>query len=643
MDHRGPDDCPDPTSPVGPDYASETPSSGRKSSSKGFHAAPSRLSGSSFKDPTGQDAKFSHMRRSQRIILEALDTALAEVLISLINVWNFALICLETDRRADMPGRGRLEGSPDIEAMIAVCFVLFVLEFALRVYAEGRRFFRVTTNCIDTAVVALGAMEYFLKAAALESGSIGVIRVVRLCRMARLLRVVRVVGFMKELRRLLQMMTACLRTLFWSASLLLTAMTIWAIIAVEFINGYVQELSAEGVWDECSRCARAYASTFQADVTLFQTVVAGDSWGQMAIPVIEKHPWTAIFFAGSLMTLIFGILNLVVAVIVDTFAEQRENDMGARAAEMDKREQQDKQVLTRIFEKIDEDKSGALSLEELQEGANRIAEFRHWLRVLDIDQRDLEQLFSLIDEDESGEIDAMEFVEAMYRMRNTESRSATMLVKHMVMNVGKDTKTFKAEVCDNIRELHEKIDRSSRIGRSSQGSGRRTPRQRGDGPCEEHGILATGHGEGGKGGGAPEAVGHEPSPVLSHAASEIEEVMQHMLSKQDRKIQAAVEAAVSKASQVAFEAALQAAANTANDVMTTAASTSSAVARGLHQRMFVQRQVSPGGQARVHDDSVASAAELLEDATLAALAPALARAGRKVARTAGLPRRHFRR
>ena len=50
-----------------------------------------------------------------------------------------------------------------------------------------------------------------------------------------------------------------------------------------------------------------------ANLLLFKTVIAGDSWGLIAVPVIEHYPATAVLFMGSLLTLVFGVLNLIVA------------------------------------------------------------------------------------------------------------------------------------------------------------------------------------------------------------------------------------------------------------------------------------------------------------------------------------------
>ena len=55
------------------------------------------------------------------------------------------------------------------------------------------------------------------------------------------------------------------------------------------------------------------SKVMRANLLLFKTVIAGDSWGQVAVPVIEYSPATAIIFCGSLMTLVFGVLNMIVA------------------------------------------------------------------------------------------------------------------------------------------------------------------------------------------------------------------------------------------------------------------------------------------------------------------------------------------
>lgn len=242
-------------------------------------------------------------------------------------------------------------------------------------------------------------------------------------------------------------------------------MTLWAIIMVELVNPVVQEVADRGGWTSCDRCRRAFASVFMANLTLLQTVIAGDSWGFMAVPVIEAAPWTSTVFMGALLTLVCGVMNIIVAVLVDTFAEGRAKDLLRRAQELDMEEVQEKAILSKIFHKMDRDKSGSVSIPELEEGARRVEDFRNWLRVMDIDARDLKQLFVMVDEDNSGEIDQREFVEAMYRMRNAETKTTTKFVKYIVMKMELEMRKVNQEMGRLDRGLHRLLKQVGELRR----------------------------------------------------------------------------------------------------------------------------------------------------------------------------------
>jgi len=309
-----------------------------------------------------------------------------------------------------------------------ILFSVFFLELCVRFYVERLGALNNLYTVADIVVVCTSVAEYILNFCGLNVG-LSNVRALRLVRMMKLVRVVYRVPFFVELRKLMYMISCCMKTLFWSFLVLGVVMTAWSIVAVEVVHPRVVELSLEGRWPDCERCARAFSSVFHSNVTFFQTIVAGDSWGLMAIPVIEAHPWTAVIFAGTLLTLVFGVLNVIVAVVVDAFAEARTKDVFTRARELQWEEEEEKKRLSAMFGKMDTDGNGSLDIDELKDGAKKVEQFSHWLRVLDIDGRDLEDMFCMLDRDGSGDIDKNEFVEWMYRMKNTDSKTAAQFVK----------------------------------------------------------------------------------------------------------------------------------------------------------------------------------------------------------------------
>ena len=104
---------------------------------------------------------------------------------------------------------------------------------------------------------------------------------------------------------------------------------------------------------ECEYCQISTRSVMSANLLLFKTVIAGDGWGEVAIPVISREPWTAVIFVGSLLTLIFGVLNIIIAVVVDTFAEARQNDVVSLAWEMENDSEKNKAELTELFTRLE--------------------------------------------------------------------------------------------------------------------------------------------------------------------------------------------------------------------------------------------------------------------------------------------------
>lgn len=364
-------------------------------------------------------------------------------------IFTALLICMDTGARA----QGH-EAHLWQEYAMAFCFAAYVLEFAATVYVKGRQVFFDWWTYMDSLVIVTGLIDYIMKKWQAGKGFellrlLRICRLLRLGRLARALKLLQRIGWLKEVYILVMMMASCLRTLIWSFILCFFVMTFWSILAVELLNDVVVELadSNPDLWSGCTRCKRAFGSISDANWTFFQTIVAGDSWGLVALPVIEKHSWAAVIFVGALSSIVFGVLNLISAVVIDRFAEKRAKDVSSLASDMEWEEAQEKKHLQKMFEKIDADCSGAVSMEELQRGAAKNREFRNYLRVLDIDDKDLAELFDMIDEDRSGEVDPGEFIEALYRMKHTDPKTATRFVRHIV-----------ARMSGNHKVLDERID-----------------------------------------------------------------------------------------------------------------------------------------------------------------------------------------
>jgi len=306
-----------------------------------------------------------------------------------------------------------------ILALSDLCLALYTTDLFLNLFVHGCQVMKDWMVVLDTVIIACGYIEFiftYFDLASDVASKITILRVLRMARIVRLMQLLRKTRSLKELQKLVTMMATCLKALVWSFLFCFVIMTVWAMLMVETIQPVIDRIQRDsGIFDDCEQCTRACRSVMDANLLLFKTVIAGDSWGTIAVPVIEAQPLIAVIFMGSLLSLVYGVVNLIVAVVVDTFAEVRESDVMNLAEEMDHVQEMDKKFLQKIFDRIDLEKKGLLTLEDVMQGARVDAEFQSRLRVMDIDEVDLQQLFEMIDVDGSGSIEAEEFIVPLSR------------------------------------------------------------------------------------------------------------------------------------------------------------------------------------------------------------------------------------
>lgn len=370
-------------------------------------------------------SELSIFRRLQRMASKCLRSVLFINFIVMMVVVDAICTCRDIDARA------KGEQTPTVFLVISnVCLGIYTLEFFLHLAVGGFGILTDWAVLLDILVILSGIAELVVSAAVPDDPLSGmdVVRALRLGRILRLTRFLRKLRTFRELHKLATMMATCAKTLLWSFLLCFMAMTVWSMLMVETVNPLLQELQAvSGTFDECGmRCQRSMTSVMEANLLLFQTVIAGDGWGEIAVPLIQAYPGSAIIFMGSSLTLVFGVLNLIVAVVVDTFADARQNDMQNLAEEMEDEIQHDRKTLAKLFSRIDADGSGQVTLEELIAGARRDSDFQSRLRVMDIDENDLQMLFEMIDLDGSGAIEAAEFIGPLSRWAH-DSKTAPRL------------------------------------------------------------------------------------------------------------------------------------------------------------------------------------------------------------------------
>ena len=190
-----------------------------------------------------------------------------------------------------------LQTSPEIMSYIGTeinlfdegVLVIFIIELGLRIYAKGMFFFRDPWGVFDFLVVAITLAPI--------NESLAVLRALRV------LRVFRTISTVPRLRRIV-------------AALLNAVPAVGAIIALLLLVFYVFSVITTTLFGQDFP---VYFGTIGKSMfTLFQ-IMTLESWSMGIVrPIMEIYPWAWIVFVIFLIVSSFTVLNLFIAIIIDS-------------------------------------------------------------------------------------------------------------------------------------------------------------------------------------------------------------------------------------------------------------------------------------------------------------------------------------
>jgi len=336
-------------------------------------------------------------------------------------------------------------------------FVLvFTLEVALRIVAEGRMYFANTLNLLDFVLVLAGFVELVLTWV-----KISAIRVLRVVRIIRVIRTFRMMEILHELRMLAVGLASAFRALFW---VLFFMMLLQVVCAVLLVDGLREHWDTEmHTGDHPSGNPYVVGDFFgtvgQALFTLFQ-IVTLESWCMVVVrPVVHHAPWTLLVFIPNLIVSTVAVLNVVTAVFVDQILAASKKDGEYMLKRRRSRLHSELAQLKEMFMSADADGSGALTFEEFKALMHR-NDVRVFLMKMDLDVHEAVALFHAVDQDGSGSADVNEFLFGVMRIRHGVKATDMISLMYDVHRLG----TMVHEVQEAVFELVPGPGRQPRNG-----------------------------------------------------------------------------------------------------------------------------------------------------------------------------------
>lgn len=306
--------------------------------------------------------KFLHQARAR-----FTESAQFQVVIGFLVCVNALMIGIDTD----------LVGYPDDDPLKLAMFVgehifcvIWCVEMFIYFYCEGlRAYFASGWNLMDFSLVVVAVTTNWLLPLIGGNGSSGgLLGSMTTLRMVRLLRLVRLMKLMRMFRELWLIVNGFLKAIrLLSFALLLLACVI-------YVSAIFMTMSVGHVCDtqfaEWSACHEYWGNVPSSMFSLFQ-VTTTDLWNMELIrPATQKQWWIPIFILLYFMMTTFGVVNVMVAVIVENTVEAAMAQRDAERQAAETRLFQELRGFKDIFIEADEDQSGVVDVVEFTEMMN---------------------------------------------------------------------------------------------------------------------------------------------------------------------------------------------------------------------------------------------------------------------------------
>jgi len=223
---------------------------------------------------------------------------------------------------------------------------------------------------------------------------------------------------------------ASIRSLIFGTLMLFIMLTVCSVLAVTFVRPVNRQLYEEGAYGDCTFCEYAFDSVMNSNLTFLSSIVAGDSWGMLAIPLVHADATSAAIILGAFVVINLGLLNTIAAVLVDRQAQARQNDHEYMSVLQSEELVASLDSLASMFEEMDSSDDQALNIEEVMSYYDSNQLFRSILNRMDIHKSDLPVIFDILDTDNTGDLQFNEFVHGLHALKNENSHTLAVFTKY---------------------------------------------------------------------------------------------------------------------------------------------------------------------------------------------------------------------
>jgi len=358
---------------------------------------------------------------------------------------------------SDYAIKNPLQETPVFLARCEISFIVFyTFEIVLRMLDQRRKYFTggdKLWNMFDVALVIQGLSEQMQSLVMASSdeglGNFSFLRMLRLMKMLKLLRMVRLLRMFRELRLILGSIFACVTSMLWTGVLILAITYLFGIAFIQACTAYLQlpddnidprvRASIEEFWSSAPRSI----------LSLYMASLGGTDWDLMAEPLWHVGFGGAYYFLFLIYIAVFTfvVMNVISSIFLESILSMADNDHQLNMEKQMALKAYHIHNLQKLFDLIDDDKSGEISYDEFMAHAHS-PQMQAFTASLQIDISDASSFFLDISDRGKRLVDMDTFVVGCIKLKGPAKSVDVVDLKYC------HKKSYAAQRKNSI-ELHE--------------------------------------------------------------------------------------------------------------------------------------------------------------------------------------------
>lgn len=332
----------------------------------------------------------------------------------------------------------------------------FAAEILVRVWCLGMYdFFKQPRYLADVILVAFNIADSTVQLSGAESTGLQSFSALRILRLFKIMKLLRLVSHVKELSLIATGLVSALKSLQW-VSLLLGVVIFVMAVMFKILMG--RECDADDIQvafayrfpdvDPIVKCEEFWGSVPRSMYTLYQ-ITTLESWSEVLVrPIFDARPvYIVVILAFQLVTT-FGLLNIVVAAIVD--GTMNSIDEAVVENQNRKHTAAHLKVLRDIFLSATKGDEREVTKDSMEVVLLK-NETRRKLLLLNIEYDDPSQIWRIVDVDNNGSVGIKDFTINLMRMRGAAKAKDLLAIRSQIYRV---TKAIETKV-DQVKAMME--------------------------------------------------------------------------------------------------------------------------------------------------------------------------------------------